>query len=100
MPAPSDPLARRSYCREGAAGRDGVADYLIYGANGYTGGLVARYAVARGHRPVLAGRDAGAVDAVARQLGLPHRAFGLEDPAALDAGLAGARVVLHCAGPF
>jgi short subunit dehydrogenase-like uncharacterized protein len=77
-----------------------MADVLIYGANGYTGALIARTAVARGHRPVLAGRNASAVAALANELGLEHRAFALDDPAALDAGLAGAGVVLHCAGPF
>jgi short subunit dehydrogenase-like uncharacterized protein len=49
---------------------------------------------------VLAGRNGEAVAALARQLGLESRAFGLEDAAAVRAGLAGARVVLHCAGPF
>src|SRR4249919_1305642 len=36
-----------------------VADaWLLYGANGYTGELIARRAVAAGERPVLAGRSA------------------------------------------
>ncbi len=73
---------------------------LVYGANGYTGALVARAAAARGLAPVLAGRDGAAVGRLAASLGLPHRTFGLGDPAALDAGLAGAHTVLHCAGPF
>jgi short subunit dehydrogenase-like uncharacterized protein len=73
---------------------------LIYGSNGYTGALVARRAVERGLAPVLAGRDGAAVGALAAGLGLRQRTFGLEDPAALDAGLAGVRAVLHCAGPF
>jgi saccharopine dehydrogenase (NAD+, L-lysine-forming) len=73
---------------------------LIYGANGYTGDLVAREAVRRGFRPTLAGRDAGAVEALARQLDLPWRAFPLSEPQALQEGIAGAGAVLHCAGPF
>jgi len=73
---------------------------LVYGANGYTGELVARRAAERGLAPVLAGRDGGAVGRLAAALRLGHRAFGLGDPAALDAGLTGARAVLHCAGPF
>jgi short subunit dehydrogenase-like uncharacterized protein len=73
---------------------------LIYGANGYTGALIARLAVARGLRPILAGRSHAALAAVATPLGLEYRVFALEDAAALDAGLAEARVVLHCAGPF
>ena len=74
--------------------------YLIYGANGYTGELVAREAVQRGQSPILAGRSASSVAALAQELGLEHRAFGLDDPGALDAGLEGMTAVLHCAGPF
>jgi len=74
--------------------------FLIYGANGYTGELIARMATARGQRPVLAGRSAAAVGALAAGLGLESRAFALDDPAAVDAGLDGISIVLHCAGPF
>src|SRR5688500_7320693 len=77
-----------------------MADFLLYGATGYTGSLIARAAVAAGLRPVLAGRDAAALAGLAAALGLEHRAFGLDDPAAVDRGLRGAAAVLHCAGPF
>lgn len=77
-----------------------MSDFLIYGANGYTGRLCAREAVARGLRPILAGRSAVAVDAVAREFGLPKRVFGLDDADALARGLEGVACVLHCAGPF
>jgi short subunit dehydrogenase-like uncharacterized protein len=73
---------------------------LIYGANGYTGELVAERAVACGLRPVLAGRNGAAVAALARRLNLEHRVADLADTAALDAALAGCRVVINCAGPF
>jgi short subunit dehydrogenase-like uncharacterized protein len=75
-------------------------DFLIYGATGYTGEVIARLASSRGQRPILAGRSAGAVATLAGDLRLPHRVFGLDDPRALDAGLDGMGVVLHCAGPF
>lgn len=74
--------------------------WLIYGANGYTGELVARLAVRRGKRPVLAGRSADRIAPLAAELGLEHRAFGLDEPAALRRGLDGISVVAHCAGPF
>jgi short subunit dehydrogenase-like uncharacterized protein len=77
-----------------------AAGYLIYGANGYTGELVAREAKSRGQTPVLGGRNAEALSRLAGELGLPHRACGLDDPAALDAALAGTQLVLNCAGPF
>jgi len=77
-----------------------VSDLLIYGANGYTGELVAREAVARGLRPTLAGRSAAPLAALAGELGLPHVAVSLDDERGLDAALRGKRAVLHCAGPF
>jgi short subunit dehydrogenase-like uncharacterized protein len=73
---------------------------LIYGASGYTGALIARRAVERGLRPVLAGRRGSALAPLAAELGLEMRAFALEDPAAVDGGLLGATVVVNCAGPF
>jgi short subunit dehydrogenase-like uncharacterized protein len=74
--------------------------WLVYGANGYTGELIARKAAEAGLAPVLAGRSRGAVEPLARELGLESRVFGLEAEAALDDGLRGASAVLHCAGPF
>ena len=77
-----------------------TARLLVYGANGYTGEMIARAATARGLAPVLAGRNAQAVGALARELGCESRVFGLEDPAAVAAAIRGSRVVIHCAGPF
>jgi short subunit dehydrogenase-like uncharacterized protein len=74
--------------------------WLLYGANGYTGELIARRAVAAGERPVLAGRRAEAVGRLAGELGLDVRVFALDDPAAVGRGLDGMKAVLHCAGPF
>jgi len=74
--------------------------WIIYGANGYTGRLVAREAARRGLQPVLAGRNEPAVRALADELGLPCTVFSLDDGAAVRAAIANARLVLHCAGPF
>lgn len=74
--------------------------WLVYGANGYTGELVARAALARGHRPILAARNAEAVSALSYELALERRVFALDDPKAVDAGLADVAAVVHCAGPF
>ena len=74
--------------------------FLIYGAYGYTGALIAREAKRRGLTPTLAGRDGGKLAALARELDLPSRPFALDDRAALDAALGDAPLVLHCAGPF
>ncbi len=72
-------------------------NWLIYGAYGYTGELIAREAVARGMAPVLAGRDRERVTALAESLGLPARPFSLDSAAE---ALKDIDLVLHCAGPF
>ena len=76
------------------------ADWLIYGANGFSGRLIAAEAQRRGLRPVLAGRRAGPVGELAAELGLACRVFALEDSAACAEALDGIGLVLHCAGPF
>ena len=74
--------------------------WMIYGANGYTGRLIAEEAVARGHRPILAGRNRAAVEALADKLNCRSQIFDLDAPAQLSAQLAGLTAVVHCAGPF
>jgi short subunit dehydrogenase-like uncharacterized protein len=74
--------------------------YAIYGANGYTGQLIAKLAVEKGHHPILAGRSAGPVRALADSLQLPHRVFALDSIQSVDQGLAGVSLILNCAGPF
>ena len=74
--------------------------WMIYGANGYTGRLIVEDAVRRGLRPVLAGRNASQLAELAAPHGLPVRAFPLDDPAVVRASLDGIGLVLHCAGPF
>ncbi|WP_040513248.1 MULTISPECIES: saccharopine dehydrogenase NADP-binding domain-containing protein [unclassified Limnobacter] len=74
--------------------------WMIYGANGYTGEMIAREAAKRGMRPILAGRNEAAVTALANKLSLPSRVFSLNDEAAVLEGLNEVDLVLHCAGPF
>ena len=74
--------------------------WMIYGANGYTGELIAREARQRGLLPILAGRNADAMRELATQLGLPWRVFALDRMEDVHAGLRGVGLVLHCAGPF
>src|ERR1043166_2137421 len=52
--------------------------WLIYGANGYTGELIAREAVRRGQRPVLAGRSREKIESLAQELGCEARGFDLD----------------------
>src|SRR6476660_1859611 len=74
--------------------------FLIYGANGYTGELITRYAAERGLKPILAGRNQNKVAAIAARHGLEHRAFSLDRYEDVDAGIRDVDMVLHCAGPF
>jgi short subunit dehydrogenase-like uncharacterized protein len=76
------------------------ANFLLYGANGYTGKLIARLASERGLRPILAGRDSSTIEPLASELGFDHRVFSLDDAKAIDVALKEVPVVLHCAGPF
>ncbi len=72
-------------------------DWILYGANGYTGELIAREARKRGLTPILAGRSP-AVQKLAAELDLPFRIFPLDAKAGEH--IRGAGLVLHCAGPF
>lgn len=74
--------------------------WMIYGAYGYTGELIAAYAKERGERPVLAGRNAAKLKAVAERLDLPYQVLALDDPQTLRKALTEQQLVLHCAGPF
>jgi short subunit dehydrogenase-like uncharacterized protein len=74
--------------------------FLIYGANGYTGELIAREAVKRGMKPILGGRSQKKVEPLAKELNLICRTFSLEDKKSLDYTLKEVDFVIHCAGPF
>lgn len=73
---------------------------LIYGANGYTGALIAEEAVRRGLKPILGGRTRDALDALGQRLGLTRRVFELADAAEVARNLEGIELLLNCAGPF
>ncbi len=75
-------------------------DWMIYGANGYTGQLMVEEAIKRGYRPVLAGRSRETIEPLAQKYGLPARVFALDKHEAVVMGLRGMELVLHCAGPF
>ncbi|BAP36395.1 saccharopine dehydrogenase [Acinetobacter guillouiae] len=76
------------------------SSWMIYGANGYTGELIARKAVRQGLKPILAGRNRAKVEALARELGLEFKTFGLDNTVQVSEQLKGLKLVMHCAGPF
>jgi short subunit dehydrogenase-like uncharacterized protein len=75
-------------------------NWLLYGANGYSGEMIARTAVAAGLRPVLAGRSREPLERLASELALECRVAAVDDPAALAGALKGTGLLLNCAGPF
>lgn len=75
-------------------------EWMIYGATGYTGQLVVAAALARGHRPLLAGRNVEKLEALAEETGLEYAAFHLDDVATIGEAIADMDVVYHAAGPF
>jgi short subunit dehydrogenase-like uncharacterized protein len=75
-------------------------NFLIYGANGYTGELIARESAKRGLKPILAGRSLAKIEPLAKELDLTARSFSLEDKKSLEYTLKEVDFVLHCAGPF
>jgi short subunit dehydrogenase-like uncharacterized protein len=85
----------------------GARPWLLYGAYGYTGRLLLEEALARGHRPILAGRNRAKLEELREEGARPGgerfelevRDFPLE-PQALARGLEGVGAVLHAAGPF
>lgn len=72
--------------------------WLIYGAYGYTGELIAREAKKRGWNPVLAGRNPEMLNHLAKELDMEARVFPV-GPNMAD-NLSDIALVLHCAGPF
>ncbi|MEP6985562.1 MAG: saccharopine dehydrogenase NADP-binding domain-containing protein, partial [Chloroflexota bacterium] len=77
-----------------------MGDWMIYGATGYTGKLVAEEAVRRGHKPLLAGRSAAKLRPLAESLGLEYAVVSLDDADALAKAVGSVELVYNAAGPF
>ena len=73
---------------------------MLYGATGYTGTLIAEEAVRRGHRPILAGRNAEKLRVLAERLKLEWMAFSPEDAGTLFKAAESVDLLLHAAGCF
>jgi short subunit dehydrogenase-like uncharacterized protein len=74
---------------------------VVYGATGFTGGLIARELRERGADLVVAGRNRDRLQALSGELGsVPTAVAPLDDPAALRDLLEPCTAVVACAGPF
>lgn len=74
--------------------------WLLYGANGYSGKLIAEKALEAGEQPVLAGRSAEKIKPIAERLGLEWVAFSTTDRETMNSVIKNSDLVLNCAGPF
>lgn len=74
--------------------------FLLYGANGYTGQLIAKLSSTYNLQPILAGRTEASIKPLADELQLPYRIIDLDNTAALQKALSEVKLVLHAAGPY
>jgi Saccharopine dehydrogenase NADP binding domain len=73
----------------------------VFGAAGHTGRFVVSELRRRGLTPILSGRDAAKLNAVAEAHPRSEaRVASVDDPASLDRAISGAAAVINCAGPF
>jgi len=73
---------------------------MIYGANGYSGRLIVEQALSKGLKPIVAGRNKTAIEALAQEHDLEQRVFSLDSVSEVSQQLSDIAVVVHCAGPF
>lgn len=74
--------------------------FLLYGANGYTGVLIAQYAAQYNLHPILAGRREEAIKPLADELKYAYKIIDINNAEQLKATLKEVKVVLNAAGPF
>jgi hypothetical protein len=73
----------------------------VFGAYGHTGRFVVSELLKRGWMPILAGRDAAKLKALAdTHPGSEARVATVEERESLDRAISGAAAVINCAGPF
>jgi short subunit dehydrogenase-like uncharacterized protein len=74
--------------------------FLLYGANGYTGKLIAKLASTYHLQPILSGRTEANIKPLADELQLPYRIIDLDNKEQLENALSEVKLVLHAAGPY
>ena len=73
---------------------------LIYGANGYSAGLIIPELLRNKIIPVLAGRNKTAIEHAARNLGCEYITFDLNNRENVENHIQEFHTLLNCAGPF
>lgn len=77
-----------------------MQNFLLYGANGYTGQLIAEEALRKNVPFLAAGRTENKVKPLAEGWGVECRIFGLDEPGVIDEHLQDIPLLLNAAGPF
>ena len=77
-----------------------TARIVLFGATGYTGRLTAERLVARGERPLLAGRSEARLATAAERLGLDWRVADARRPGSLFGVVEPGDVLVSTVGPF
>ena len=73
---------------------------MIYGANGYSAGLIIEELIGRGIKPQLAGRNEKVIKQVAEKYKCSFKVFDLNDQEKMNDSLGEVHTLLNCAGPF
>ncbi|MHA1931503.1 MAG: saccharopine dehydrogenase family protein [Promethearchaeota archaeon] len=77
-----------------------MTTWMLYGAYGYTGKLIAQEAKNRGHNPILAGRSKEKLLPVAEHLNMDYEILDLKDEDKVVNILKNVDLVFHAAGPY
>jgi short subunit dehydrogenase-like uncharacterized protein len=73
---------------------------LVYGAYGYTGTLIVEELTSKGHKPIIAGRNAQKVQEMSQKFNLEAFTLEVNQTQKLLDVLSKVKVVIHCGGPF
>jgi len=77
-----------------------INPWMIYGANGYTGIILAKEAENKGLKPILAGRSKQMISSIAEDIGFEYVIFDLNDDHKVQEELENFDLILNAAGPF
>lgn len=73
---------------------------MIYGANGFSGSLLAEEAVKKGMKPILAGRSESKISNLAKKLNLEYRIFEVFERDKVYSALSDVDILFNIAGPY
>jgi len=74
--------------------------FVLYGANGYTGRLITSLASSYQLNPILAGRTESSIRSLADEYHFSYKVIDLSNEQQIISALEGIQLVLHAAGPF